>query len=87
MNTAAEILLIIVSSVLALFLIVAIIAVIKVIQILHNVRHITEQAEKIADSAEAVGEFFSKNAGPIALGKFVANIAETVVRHKKHKEK
>ena len=85
MNTAAEVLLIIVSGVLAIFLIVAIIAVIKLIQVLKSLKRITEQAEKLADSAEAVGEFFRKSAGPVALGKLVANVAESVIRHKKGK--
>jgi hypothetical protein len=86
MNTAAEVLLIIVSSVLAIFLLVCTIAVIKFIQVLRSLRHIAEQAEKIADSAEAVGEFFRKSAGPIAFSKFVSNIAETVMHHKKGRE-
>lgn len=86
MNTAAEVLLIIVSSVLSLFLIVAIIAVIKLIQVLRSLHRITEQAEKLADSAEAVGEFFRKSAGPVALGKLLSNVAESVIRHKKSRE-
>ena len=85
MNTAAEVLLLIVSGVLAIFLVVAIIAGIKLIQVLRSLRHITEQAEKLADSAEAVGEFFRKSAGPVALGKLVANVAESVVHRKKNK--
>ena len=83
MNSAAEILLIIVSSVLALFLLLAIIALIYLIKVLKGLRHITEQAEKIADSAEAVGDFFKKSAGPVALGKLVSNIVETVVHNRK----
>lgn len=85
MNTAAEVLLIIVSAVLSLFLLLAIIVLIKTIQILHKLKHIAAQAEKLADSAEAVGEFFRKSAGPVALGSFVTNIVESVRGHK-HKK-
>jgi type IV secretory pathway component VirB8 len=83
MNTAAEVLLIIVSGVLAVFLLVAIAALVKLIQLLKFLRHIAEQAEKIADSAEAATEILRKSAGPLALIKFVGNIIETVVKHKK----
>lgn len=82
MNTAANILLIIVSSVLSLFLILTIIALVKFIQVLHSLKHIAAQAEKLADSAEAVGEFFRKSAGPMALGRLVSNVIESVREHK-----
>ncbi len=82
MNSAANILLIIVSSVLSLFLILAIVVLIKFIQILHSLKHIAAKAEKLADSAEAVGEFFRKSAGPMALGRLVTNVIESVRQHK-----
>lgn len=87
MDTAAQILLIIVSSVLAIFLLVSIIAVVRVIQVLRSLRHIAAQAEKIADSAETVSEFFAKSAGPLALGRFVANIADAVMKRNNPKGK
>ena len=74
MDTAAEVLVIIVSATLAIFLVVAIIATVKLVQILNHVRHITEKAEKIADNAESVSEFFQKTAGPAAIAKLVSNI-------------
>ena len=85
LNTASEILLIIVSSVLSIFLIVAIIAGVKLIQILKAVKRITDKAEKLAESAEAIGNFFKKSAGPVALGKFMSNVAENVMNRRKNK--
>ncbi|HUD10703.1 MAG TPA: hypothetical protein VMR28_03465 [Candidatus Saccharimonadales bacterium] len=85
LNTASEVLLIIVSSVLSVFLVVAIIAGIKLIQILQSVKRITAKAEKLAESAEAVGDFFRKSAGPVALGKFLTGIADTVIKRRKAK--
>lgn len=82
MDTAFKVLVIIVSSVLSLFLIVLIVAMVKVIQLVQSLKRISYKAEKIADSAEAVGDFFRKTAGPVAVGKFVSNIVESVKHHK-----
>lgn len=82
MNTAANILLIIVSSVLSVFLILSIGALIKFIQVLHSLKHIVAKAEKFADSAEAVGELFRKSAGPVALGRLVGNVIDYARQHK-----
>ena len=84
MNTSEQILVIILSSMLAIFLIVSIVAGIKVVQILNDMKRIVQKAESIADKAEAVGEFFQASAGPAAIGKLLANIFHS---HKtKHKE-
>jgi len=85
MDTAFKILVIIVSSVLTIFIICAIVASIKIIQLIRSLKRISEKAEKIVDSAEAVGEFFHRSAGPVALGKFISNITETVLKHKRSK--
>lgn len=77
METAALILLIIVSATLTIFLIIAILALFKINQILSDMRRIASKAEKLADKAEAVGEFFQKTAGPVAITKLVSNIVES----------
>ena len=82
MDTASQVLLIIVSITLTLFLIVGIMLAIKLVQILDHVRRITEKAEKIADNAESVSEFFQKTAGPAAITKLVANIVHTLKKKK-----
>ncbi len=88
MNTAEQVILIILAATLAIFLILAITATIKVIQILNHLKSISEKAEHIADKAEAVGDFFSKAAGPTAVAKLFASIAENVFdRDKKRKSK
>lgn len=74
MNTAEQILVIILSSVLAILLIISIVAAIKVVQILNEVKRIVKKAESIADKAEAVGEFFQASAGPAVISKLIANI-------------
>lgn len=86
--TSEELLVIILSTTLAIFLFLAIIATIKLIQVLNHLKRITETAEKLANTAESVGEFFKYTAGPAAIGRFISNISESVMRHnKKSKDK
>jgi len=85
MNTAAEVLLIIVSSVLAVFLIVAIIAMVYVIKIGKQVKHITEHAENVAESMESAANTFKKTATPLAFLKIVGSIVEGATRSRKRK--
>lgn len=78
MENAESILVVILSSFLGLFLLLGCIATVKVIQILNHLKSISEKAEKIADTAEHVGEFFKYSAGPAAIAKLLSNIAEHV---------
>ncbi len=85
MNTSERILVIILASTLAIFLVLAIVAVIKVIQVLNHLKRIAAKAESIADKAEAVSDFFQKSAGPLAIGRFMSGIAESVFQKKQSK--
>ena len=78
--TAERLLIIILSSTLAIFLILAIIVAVLVVQILRHIKHITEKAESIADKAEAVSEFFERGVGPMAIGRLITNISETIFK-------
>jgi len=80
-----RVLIIILASTLSLFLLVAIIALVKVIQILNSLKRITDKAEKLAEGAENIGEFFKDVSGNLALGKLVHNIAHFVKRKKGEK--
>ncbi len=71
---------VILSVALALFLLLATVATIKIIQILNHLKHITEKAQRLADKAEAVGEFFQRAAGPLAIGRLITNVADNVFR-------
>jgi hypothetical protein len=83
MGNAEEILVVVLASALAVFLLLAIIATVKIIQILNHLKAISEKAERLASTAESVGEIFKYTAGPAAIGKFLANITETVLKHRK----
>lgn len=85
MENAETILVIILASFLALFLILAIYATVKIIQIVNHISAIAEKAEAIADKAETAASFFSKAAGPAMIGNLIANIADAVGKKAKKK--
>ena len=77
MNTAAEVLLIIVSGVLAVFLIVLGVALVYFIGVLKQVKRITERAENVAGSLESAAAAVESTAPPLAVLKLIGNIVET----------
>jgi hypothetical protein len=83
LGNAAQILVIILAAFLALFLLLAIIAVVKIIQVLNHLKAISEKAERLATSAESIGEFFKYTAGPAAIGKLLSNVTDAVLKHRK----
>jgi len=92
MENAESILVVILSSFLALFLILAIAATIMVVKLVKKMNAIADTAQEIvskahdiADKVENVSDMFKRTAGPLALGKYFMNIAEAVTKHKKGK--
>ena len=83
MNTASEVLVIIVSSFLSLFLIVLIIAIVYVISILKQVKRITERAENVAYTVEAAANTFEKAASPLAVLKIIGGIVDNAAKFKR----
>lgn len=73
-----EALVIILSVMLALFLLLSIILMVRLIQISRQIRRITDHAENAVDKAEEIATFFEKTATPVALMKLISNISETV---------
>lgn len=86
MDNVEQILLIILAASLAVFIILAVIATYKVIQVLNHLKIISEKAEKLANTAENVGDFFKYTAGPAAIAKLIANISSIVFKHNKTKD-
>lgn len=80
---AQTILVIILSGTLALFLILSIIAMVFFIIILKHLKAIAEKAEHIADSAEAVGDFFKHSSQSLSVAKLFAGVYETVKKKTK----
>lgn len=83
METTFDFLVVILSAALAIFLFLAIIAVIKCIQVLNKLKRITDKAESLADKAESVSEMFTKAAAPLAIGRLLARMADTIFSKQK----
>lgn len=80
-----DILVIILSVTLAIFLVLAIVATISMIKLISSVRRIAAKGEQVIDTAEQAAETFAKAAGPISFIKAVSNIVDTVHKHKHSK--
>lgn len=88
MNTSEQVLVIIISSLLGLFLILSIMLIVMAIRLVRHLRNVAQKAENIVNSAETVSEMFRKSSVPLSFLRFVNGVAETVTQRKeKHKEK
>lgn len=80
MNTTFDILVIVLSSLLGIFLLLSIVAVSSVIKLVKTLRELVAKGEHLVDSAEAIGEVFARNAGAAGilktLLKFVTSISK-----------
>lgn len=83
MDTTAEVLLIIVSSVLSIFLILLIVALSYGISMMRRAKRILDRAENVADSVEAAASAFEKTATPVAIFKFISKIVSHAQKRKK----
>lgn len=82
---AFQILVIILSSILALCLIVALIAGIMLVAVLKQIKHIAEKAAAVADNVETASEFFKNTSISGAAFKFVSNAVD-MFKHKNDKK-
>ena len=86
MNGAEQVLVVILSGFLALFLLLGIITLALTIKLLKQLRQITAHAETIAEKAEAVTTMVGKAAGPMAISKLLLGIIESVRSQTKGKK-
>lgn len=82
-----EILVVILSVFLALFLILGITLSIILIKLSKSIKRIAEKADGLVGNVEAASAALKNVAGPLAAGKFVMNIVDTVLKSKKGKGK
>jgi len=87
MNTTFDILVIVLSVLLGLFLILAIVTISLILKVVASVRRVVAKGEQVIDSAEAAAEMFKNAAGPLGALKTFAQIIDTVAKHKRRKEK
>ena len=83
MQNAESILVIIVSTTLALFLIAAIAVLVMVAKLIQSVRRIVDQAEKVVETAGEAAEMMRNASGPLALFKVVRNMVKAVDKTRK----
>lgn len=76
LSTVQQILLSILAAALALFLILSIAIAVMVIRLLKTLRAIADKAEKVVESAEAVGDVFKKAAGPLGIFRLIQGIID-----------
>lgn len=86
MENAETILVIFLSSFLAIFLLLAIIATAKIIKLINHLNYIGEKAENIAEKAENVADFFSKGSGVASMGNLLSNMVDIVTKKSKKKD-
>lgn len=83
MENAEQILVIILASFLAIFLVAGIIAVTKLIQLLEYLKRVSEKLEKLADSTASIGKYFKYTTGPAAALKIIMKIGRSFFNQKK----
>ena len=86
LTTTEQIILIILAAALAVFIILGIAVLILVLRLLSTLKLMADKAEKIIESAEAVGQVIKNVAAPAGLLKVFHTIMETVVKQRKDKE-
>jgi len=84
---AFEILVIILSITLAIFMVLAIILTFNFIKISQTVRSIVNKADSVMDDVESAAEFFKKTSVPIGITSLVANIVSKVTGENKKGKK
>ncbi len=83
MDNAESILVVILAGFLALFLLLAIVLVVKILKLMETMKEIADRAKEVAGNVEAASEMLKKTAGPLALGKFFVNMADSVRKFKR----
>jgi uncharacterized protein YoxC len=83
MENAETILVIILSTTLAIFLVLGIILISALIKLTSKMREIANTAQQVADNVESASEVLKNTAGPLAAGKILVNIADAVFKKRR----
>jgi len=78
MNTAFDIIVIILSATLFLFLVLAISVTVMVLKLVKTLRQIVARGEQLVDSAEAIGEALKRNAGAAGIVRTLLKFVSTI---------
>lgn len=83
MNTAEQIILIILAGALAIFLVMAIYLMVQILRLVKVINQTAEKAQEFIDSAETAAETIKNAAGQLSLLKFVHSVVDMVTKRKK----
>lgn len=86
MDSAAEILVIILSAFLALFLLLAIVLAVLLIKVTKQIKSVTEAAKSTVDTANGFVGTLGKTAAPAVISKYIAQAVTTFIAKKKSKK-
>lgn len=86
-ESATEILVIITSSVLVIFLIGAIFATVLFVKVLNKLKRLADKAESVVDAVESIGDAVKMANSPFRFGRLVQSFAETFKQAKTKKRK
>jgi cell division protein FtsB len=86
MNTAEQILVIFLSTALAIFLVLAIIIATQVMRVMKMVQEMAQKAQNLIDSAEATTDMIKNTVGQLSVMKFVHSIFDMVQKHSGNKK-
>lgn len=87
MSTASEILLIIVSAVLVVFMVAMIGLAYYVITVMRDIKRLSQRADNVANVLESAAHTFERTATPLALIKLAGSVFSKANKMHKNKEK
>lgn len=83
MNTTFDILVIVLSSLLGIFLIISIVLAVLVVKLVKSLREVVAKGEHLVDSAEEIGETLRRNAGAVGVLRLLMKFVSTVNKAKR----
>lgn len=87
MNTAEEILVVILAAALAVLLVLAIVATIFLIKLVKTLQKVADKAESFVDSAEKTADLVKSAVGQLSIVRFVQNVVDMVQKRTKKSNK
>ncbi|HEY5805774.1 MAG TPA: hypothetical protein VIS56_00110 [Candidatus Saccharimonadales bacterium] len=83
MNTVEQILVIILASALAVFLVLAIVIASQIIRLMKTLQNVADKAQEFVDSAEKTAELVKSAVGQLSVVHFFQNILEMIQKRTK----
>jgi hypothetical protein len=86
MNTAFDILVFVLGSLLGIFLILSIVTIVLVLRLIAALRAIVAKGEHLVDNAEAIGETIRDHAGAVSVLRMLMHVAGNLNSSKRRKD-